>query len=132
MTTKDFEAPPASIEHMAPATAYKDLSPAQREAQSMNRTGQLICCYMGPIMIITFIIGAVVLSGYWPPAKLPGASATEVLEWYAENNTKLKVGLVFMTFAYSVMCWYGVVMAAQTRRKEGAFPVWTWRWPATS
>lgn len=127
MTVKDFEpAPSANIEHLVPAAAYKDLTPAQKEAQSMNRTGQLICCAMGPVMVLLFILGAVILSGYWPPAKLPGASATEVLEWYAAHNTKLKVGLVFMTMAYAVMCWYGVVMAAQTRRKEGAFPVWTY------
>lgn len=132
MTVKDFERAPTpsagggSIEHLVPNQAYKDLTPAQREAQSMNRIGQLICCFWGPGMIVLFVIGAIGLSGYWPPAQLPGASATEVLEWYAENNARLKVGLVFMTCAYSVMCWYGVAMAVQTRRKEGAFPVWTY------
>jgi hypothetical protein len=128
VTVKDFEPAQASgsIEHLVPATAYKDLNPAQREAQSMNRTGQLICAAFGPGMVILFGIGAVWLSGYWPPAKLPGASATEVLEWYADHNTKLKIGLVFMTCAYAVMCLWGVAMATQTRRKEGAFPVWTY------
>jgi hypothetical protein len=128
VTTKSTEPTPpaASIERAAPAQAYRDLTPAQREAQSMNRIGQLICAFWGPGMVVLFGIGAVGLSGYWPPAILPEHNATEVLAWYAENNTRLKVGIVFMTVAYSVMCWYGVVMAVQTRRKEGAFPVWTY------
>lgn len=127
MSIQDFEpAPSSSIEHLVPATAYKDLTPAQREAQSMNRTGQLICAAFGPGMVILFGIGAIWLAGYWPPAKLPGASAVEVLQWYQTHNTKLKIGLVFMTCAYAVMCVWGVGMAAQTRRKEGAFPVFTY------
>lgn len=127
MTTQDLEAPEgSSIEHFVPPKTYQELSPAQRDAQSMNRQGQLWCAAMGPAMIVLFVLGAVVLSGYWPPAKLPGADAVEVLEWYASNNTQLKVGLVFMTCAYAVMCWYGVVMAVQTRRKEGAYPVWSY------
>jgi hypothetical protein len=127
VTVKDFEpSPPTSIEHMAPSQNYKDLSPAQKDAQSMNRIGQLVCAFWGPGMVLFFAVGAVWLSGYWPPAILPGASAVEVLQWYQTHNTRLKVGLVFMTIAYAVMCWYGVGMAAQTRRKEGAFPVWTY------
>jgi hypothetical protein len=124
----DLESRPTavSIEHLVPAQAYQDLSPAQREAQSMNRIGQLACAAMGPVMLILFVIGAVWLAGYWPPQKLPGANAVQVLDWYAKHNTRLKVGLVFMTSAYAVMCFYGVVMAVQTRRKEGAYPVWTY------
>jgi hypothetical protein len=127
VTVKDIEpSPPTSIEHMAPSQHYKDLSPAHKDAQSMNRSGQLACAFWGPGMVLFFVVGAVWLSGYWPPAKLPGASAVEVLQWYQTHNTRLKVGLVFMTIAYAVMCWFGVGMAAQTRRKEGAFPVWTY------
>jgi hypothetical protein len=127
MTVKDFDpSPPTSIEHLAPSQSYKDLSPAQKDAQGMNRIGQIVCSFWGPGMILFFVVGAVWLSGYWPPKVLPGAGAVEVLQWYQANNTKIKLGLVFMTIAYSVMCWYGVGMAAQTRRKEGAFPVWTY------
>lgn len=126
MTIKDFEPAPASIEHLIPAQGYKTLTPVQREAQSMNRIGQLSCAFWGPGMVVLFILGAVILAGYFPPKILPGASATEVFDFYAENNTKLKIGVVLMTCAYSVMCWYGVAMAVQTRRKEGAFPVWTY------
>jgi len=127
VTIKDFESAPAvSIENLAPAQGYRDLNAAQREAQSMNRWGQIVTAICGPAMIIFFGIGAVWLSGYWPPDKLPGASAQEVLTWYQDHNTSLKLGLIFMTIAYSLMCVYGVGMAVQTRRKEGAFPVWTY------
>ena len=49
-----------------------------------------------------------------------------MLAWYQENTNQLKLGLVFMTLAYGCMCCWGVAMACQTRRKEGAFPVWTY------
>ena len=84
MTIRDFErdataAPGAPTGTSVASERYQDLNSAQREAQSMNRIGQLICAAMGPMMIVLFGIGAVWLSGFWPPEKLPGATPLEML-----------------------------------------------------
>jgi hypothetical protein len=101
-------------------------SATEREAQSMNRTAQLLCAACGPLMVVLFLIGSVWLARYFPPHNLPGDSAQKVADWYASHTTRIRVGLIFTMCAYGVMGTWGVAMAAQTRRKEGAFPALTY------
>ncbi|HKT02366.1 MAG TPA: hypothetical protein VJT31_22785 [Rugosimonospora sp.] len=98
----------------------------QRHWQSMNRTGQLLCAWLGPTMIVLFLIGSVWLAEYFPPAIHPSYSAQRVADFYAAHATRIRIGLVFTCCAYGVMGTWGVAMAVQTRRKEGIFPVLTY------
>lgn len=93
---------------------------------SMNRTAQKICIICGPIMILTFVIGSVWLARLFPPVIHATWTPEEVSQWFQDNDKRYMIGMVFTTFAYSVMATWGVGMATQTRRKEGAFPTWTY------
>ncbi|MGW5110638.1 hypothetical protein [Nocardia sp. NPDC004123] len=101
-------------------------APRSPEAQSMNRTAQLLCAWGGPLMIFFFGIGSVWLARYFPPEILPGDSAQTVADFYAKHTTRIRIGLIFTACAYGLMGTWGVAMAVQTRRKEGAFPVLTY------
>jgi hypothetical protein len=92
----------------------------------MNRIAQLTCAWLGPTMFILFGIGSVWLAKYFPPAIHPSDSAQQVADYYAAHATRIRIGLVFTCCAYGVMGTWGVAVAAQTRRKEGAFPVLTY------
>ncbi|HEX4107374.1 MAG TPA: hypothetical protein VHX88_04525 [Solirubrobacteraceae bacterium] len=92
----------------------------------MNRTAQLVCVFAGPFFIVCFLIGSVWLARLFPPAIRPQWSAVRVQEYFAMHQTKIMIGLVFTTVAYGLMATWGVGMATQTRRKEGAFPTWTY------
>jgi hypothetical protein len=97
-----------------------------RDRQSMNRTAQLLCAWLGPTMIVLFIIGSVWLARYFPPAIHPSDPARTVADFYAANATRIRIGLVLTCCAYGVMGTWGVAMAVQTRRREGAFPALTY------
>lgn len=101
--------------------------PGWRDRTSMNRTAQWVCIVCGPVMILSFVIGSVWLARLFPPAIHANWTSAEVVQWFSDHgDKKYMIGMVFTTFAYSVMATWGVGMATQTRRKEGAFPTWTY------
>jgi hypothetical protein len=99
---------------------------AKADRQSMSRTAQQLCIWLGPGMIILFGIGSVWLAKYFPPAIHPSDSAESVAQFYADHVDRIRIGLVFTCCAYGVMATWGVAMAVQTRRKEGMFPTLTY------
>jgi hypothetical protein len=111
---------------VTPGSAMGASGGSQRERTSMNRTAQLFCVACGPLMIILFVIGSVWLARLFPPTIRPQWTALRTAEYYAAHQTKIMIGLVFTVCAYGVMATWGCGMASQTRRKEGAFPTWTY------
>lgn len=98
----------------------------RRDAQSMNRIAQICCAALGPAQVIFFLIGCVWLGRYFPPEIHPNWNATQVSQYYAEHQDRIRIGLVFTCIAFGLACTWGVCMAAQTRRKEGMFPALTY------
>ena len=60
----------------------------------MSRIAQLLCIWLGPTMIVLFLIGSVWLAKYFPPAIHPSESANEVASFYADNVDRIRIGLV--------------------------------------
>lgn len=119
MAVEDLAAPPAGLQ-MQTETAE------ERERRSMSRISQLILAWCGPLMMVSFVIGSVVLARYLPPWINPNDSADRVAEIYANHATRIRIGLVFTVIAYALMGTWGVCLATQTRRKEGMFPALTY------
>lgn len=97
-----------------------------RERRSMNRTAQLVSVFSGPLFIVLFVIGSVWLARLFPAAIRPNWSAQRTADYYATNATRIQIGMVFTVCAYGLMATWGVSIASQLRRKEGAYPTWTW------
>ncbi|MET9248809.1 hypothetical protein [Nonomuraea sp. NPDC003709] len=118
-----------SAADLAPTSAGKDpgaLVSTEADRRSMSRNSQLLIAWCGPAMVVLFLIGSVWLARYFPPAIHPSDSAQQVAQYYQENATAIRVGLVFSCLAYALMGVWGVCMAVQTRRKEGLFPALTY------
>jgi hypothetical protein len=94
------------------------------EAQ-MNRTAQLLCAWSGPVLVVLFTIGFVLLAGFIPPPS-PTDSPQEITAMYRENLTEIRIGMVLSILAVGLMFPWGAAIAAQTRRTEGGFPVLTY------
>jgi hypothetical protein len=96
------------------------------ERTSMNRVAQYFCIWCGPLMILLFLIGSVWLGRFFPPAIHPRWSAARVAQFYFHHVDRIRIGLMVTMCAYGVMATWGCAMATHTRRKEGAFPTWTY------
>lgn len=93
---------------------------------SMNRTGQLLCIVAAPVLTLIFVIGGIFIGELFPPRIGAKADAQTVANWFAENKDQVRIGAVCQMFAFALMPIWAIAIAAQTRRREGAFPVWSW------
>jgi hypothetical protein len=89
----------------------------------MNRRAQLICAWCGPLLTVLFFIGAVLLGRFIPPWTRPHYNAQHIAHIYALHHTRILVGAFIAIISMSLIIPWGVSIAAQTRRKEGSFPV---------
>ena len=92
----------------------------------MNRRAQLICAWTGPLLAVLFAIGAVLLGRFIPPWVRPHYSAQKVAHIFALHHGRILAGAFITIISMSLVAPWGVSIAAQTRRKEGEFPVLTY------
>ncbi|TAM69787.1 hypothetical protein [Mycobacterium sp.] len=92
----------------------------------MNRRAQLICVWSGPLLTVLFIIGAVLLGRFIPPLIAPSDSAQMVAAKVADHGTRIRLGALITIISMSLVAPWGVTVAAQTRRKEGNYPILTY------
>jgi hypothetical protein len=92
----------------------------------MNRRAQLICVWTGPLLTVLFAIGAVLLGRFIPPWIHPHDSAAKVAATFAQHADRIRIGAFLTIISMSLIAPWGVVIAAQTRRREGNFPVLTY------
>src|ERR1700739_2986426 len=92
----------------------------------MNKKMQLICVWCGPVCAILFAIGAVFLGQFIPPLVAPSDGAAEVARKFADHTGAIRVGAMLCVISMSLLAPWGAVLAAQTRRTEGRFPVLTY------
>jgi hypothetical protein len=81
--------------------------------------------WCGPAFMVLFFIGFVPLAGYLPPPS-PGDNAAEVVSFYTDNETPLRVGMCVMMLAALFFGPWGIALAALTRRTEKGTPACTW------
>ncbi len=89
----------------------------------MSRQAHVLAAVAAPVCIVILGISGVLLGGWLPPQIGPGDSAAVVAGYYAQNALRVRVGAVLAMISFGVIPVWGAAMAAQTRRKEGAFPV---------
>jgi hypothetical protein len=92
----------------------------------MNRRAQLICAWTGPVLAVLFLIGAVLLGRFIPPWVRPHYSADKVARIFAQHHARILAGAFVSIISMSLVAPWGVSIAAQTRRKEGSFPILTY------
>jgi hypothetical protein len=78
--------------------------------------------WMGPAMAVIFGIGFFPIAGFIPPPS-PAASAAEIVAWYSNNLTGIRLGTVIMMFGAVLIAPWGVALAVHTARTEKGFPL---------
>jgi energy-converting hydrogenase Eha subunit E len=84
-----------------------------------DRGIQLLC-----IWAVGAILGMILIGGFIPPQD-PAASGQEIADWYSENATSIRIGMVISMSAFTLFAPFGVAIAIQTRRSENR-PVMTY------
>ena len=89
-----------------------------------NRRLLLACAWCGPAFAVMFAIGFVLLAGFLPPPS-PSDSPAQIVDFYREDQTALRIGMCVMMLATPLIGPWGIAMASQTRRTESGFPILT-------
>lgn len=84
----------------------------------MNRTTERWCVYSGPLLMIIFMIGFWVVGGLVPPPS-PNQTAQQLAAYYADNATRIRVGLIISMLAAGLTFPFTVAIFMQMRRIEG-------------
>jgi hypothetical protein len=93
--------------------------------QMQAKRVQLTFIWCGPLAVLLFLIGWVVLAGYLPPIA-PTASAHEVADWYVTHVTAIRLGLFVSSIAMPLVIPFGIAIAVQLRTSEPAVPILTY------
>lgn len=92
----------------------------------MNRRAQLACAWCGPALGVLYFIGAMVMARVMPPWISADDTAQQVADMYVAHTDRIRIGMVLMIISMALIGPWGVSMAAQVRRREGAFPILTY------
>jgi hypothetical protein len=84
-----------------------------------NVATQKVLAWSGPLLVVSFFIGFWVVGGFVPPPS-PQDSARETAEWYQENSTQIRLGLLITMFSATLFGPWTVSIFLQMRRIEGS------------
>ncbi|MFE3001766.1 hypothetical protein ACFXG4_43155 [Nocardia sp. NPDC059246] len=60
------------------------------------------------------------------PAPSPSWTGQQVVDWYRDNLTGIRVGMVIDVLAIALLAPYGAVIAVRTRKTETGLPIYTY------
>ena len=85
----------------------------------MNERSQKFCLYLGIAFPFTFFLGWGLVSGYMLPLPSPHDSASEYVQFYRDNTTAIRVGLIITIAAASFQAPFFALIGTHMRRVEG-------------
>jgi len=86
----------------------------------MNTRIQMWCLWCGPIGILLWLIGFVLIGGLIPPP-LPSASAETIQAFYQDNTNGIRAGLVLTMIGGTMTAPWVAAISTQLKRIEGRF-----------
>jgi hypothetical protein len=92
--------------------------------QSISPQVQRVCAWLGPAMVVGFLIGCIPIGGFIPPTD-PPASAERIADFYRDDTTAIRIGCLIMIISLTLIVPWGAVIAARTYRQEAGFPIFT-------
>jgi hypothetical protein len=88
------------------------------QAQLFKRRLWKACIYCWPVCIVTFLIFFLPIAGFVPPPK-ENWSADRLAQFYADNLTGIRIGLIGSMFASALMVPFFTVISAEIKKIEG-------------
>jgi hypothetical protein len=96
--------------------------PVQREHAHRR---QLVFAWSALVFVALLLVGLVPMMRFVPPPS-PGSDAQTIAAQYRDHLTGVRFGAVLCIVGVSLLAVWGAVIAARTRRTEGAVPVLTY------
>ncbi len=84
----------------------------------MTERNQRLCIWIGLLFLPLFWLGLLV-AGWFPPPT-PSLSVSEVARMFADDRTRIRVGVLILTSAAPLLACYGAALTHQIRRHLGA------------
>jgi hypothetical protein len=84
----------------------------------MNARNQRLCVWAGPLTMVLFGVGFVGIAGLVPPPA-PSTSAAALAQFYADNQTRIRLGLVVSMLGAALSFAFPVPIMMQLRRIRG-------------
>lgn len=69
----------------------------------MNKTSRLHCAHSGPVLAVLMGLGMFAVAGWLPPHR-PGWTAHEIVQMFAEDRTRIRIGISILALG-SVLWW---------------------------
>lgn len=91
----------------------------------MRKTTQRACIWTGPVMLVGFAVGFMVLAGYLPP---PSAQETsrQVVDRLEHGTDAFRLGMVVTMASFALMVPWAMGIAARVHAPEEGLPVLTY------
>ena len=84
----------------------------------MNKTNELLCAHSGWVFAVLLSLGVFGIAG-WMPLIEPAMTAADLASHFAENRTRIRIGVTVLAFS-SVFWWsFSAAIAMQMKRIEG-------------
>ena len=79
----------------------------------------MFCAYMGLAFPLVFFLGWGLIAGYMLPLEGPGNSAQSWVDFYSDNTTLIRVGLLITIAAGAMQAPFSALIGMHMRRMEG-------------
>lgn len=89
---------------------------------TLNTKHQLLCAWSGIVFLVIFMLGWLVIGGFVPPPS-SAASATEIADFYKQNTTLIRFGLLLAMGSCVFFVPWVAVISVQIKRIEGHSPI---------
>jgi hypothetical protein len=87
----------------------------------MTRAARLLCAWSGPLFVVLFFTGFVLLAHFVPPPS-PHETAQQIAALFRDHTTRIRFGMAVCMFGVIPLIAWGCGVAAHTRTAAAEFP----------
>ena len=84
----------------------------------MNRTGERLCIWAGPLSVTLFGLGFVVIAGL-VPLPSPHATPAQIAQYYAGDTTRVGVGMAVAIIGAGLLYSWSAAITTEIKRIDG-------------
>lgn len=91
----------------------------------MNRRGEMLCAWTGPLTVVLFFIAWVGLAD-WIPPPAPTLGAEEIAAMYQTRTTLIRAGMMLMMYSGPLYGIFSAIITVYMLRMQGPTPALAW------
>ena len=91
----------------------------------MNRKGEMLCAWTGPLTVVLFFIAWVAFADWMPPPT-PSMSAEEIAAMYQDRTVLIRAGMMLMMYSGPLYGVFSAIITIYMLRMKGPTPALAW------